>query len=510
MLARLTRLTSARRNPRPVALALVLTAAAIFGGLASAATGAQKDDAATAPIPPIAAPLADAAPTAAPPGDPATTATEQTQAAQPEAPPPVNPELKARLDGSGAAIVAGQRIRLELLRRFYAARNYDTVWDKHADAVKALLAAIGRADEHGIDPNLFHAAFLQQRGASLTPLDRELLVSDAVLGFADALARGAVPVEERPRTEALTPGPIDLVAVVDKVLAAPDPGQELEALAPQTPEYAAVQRAYAAARAPTQSQPHYGRRTPAQGSDYQRRQLAVALERLRWLPRHLPATRLWVNTEDAHLDFYRDGNRVFSTRVVVGEVDKQTPEFETHTPTVLFNPPWYVPRSIAAKEIMPKLAYNPGYLAQHHMSWHGGTIRQDAGPYSALGRIKFEMPDPFDVYLHDTPSRGIFASADRRRSHGCVRVENPVRLASLLLNEDEAMVSRGVEAGYTHQQRLAKPVPVFIVYQTVSVDPSGRVQFLPDHYGRDALIWSLLNRSSEPAVEQIALNRPRS
>jgi murein L,D-transpeptidase YcbB/YkuD len=267
-----------------------------------------------------------------------------------------------------------------------------------------------------------------------------------------------------------------------------------------------LQRAYAAAGAPIAAPAAAGRRRPvSDNSPFQRKELAVALERQRWLPRHLPATRIWVNTEDAHLDFYRDDRKVFSTRVVVGERDKQTPEFETHTPSVLFNPPWYVPRSIAAKEILPKLASNPGYLAQHHMSWHSGTIRQDAGPYSALGRLKFEMPDPFDVYLHDTPSRGLFAAAERHRSHGCVRVQNPTELAALLLNEDEATIERKVAVGYSHRQGLPRPVPVFIVYQTVTVDPNGSVRFLPDVYSRDEHLWELLNRRPQGAVEQIAL-----
>lgn len=483
--------------------ALTLTAAFCGGLLLASAAMAAADSAATAPIPPAQAPA----------GDPAASAPAEAAAAepaQPEAPPPINPELKARLDGSHAAVVEGERTHPELLRRFYAARNYDTVWDKKPEQAQALLAAAAQAQAHGLDPNLFHVSFLQRHAAALSPLDREMLTSDAVLGFADALARGAVPPEERPSTWALNPGPVDAVAAVDKALEGSDPARAIVALAPQTPEYAALQRAYAASRAPAAPPPGRGQRVAAPGTSVQVKELAVALERQRWLPRQLPATRLWVNTEDAHLDFYRENQRVFSTRVVVGQVDKQTPEFVTHSPSVLFNPPWYVPRSIAAKEIMPKLAYDPGYLAQHHMSWHGGTIRQDAGPYSALGRIKFEMPDPFDVYLHDTPSKALFASADRRRSHGCVRVENPFRLAAALLNEDESTISRKVEVGYSHRQELAHPIPVFVVYQTVTVDPAGRVQFHPDYYGRDEHVWELLNRSPQGATEQIALaNRTR-
>lgn len=513
MLARLSRSPLMRRSPMRVSFAIAAIAAIACAG--AFGRDSLAEDAATAPIPPAATaaatPDATAPPaeTAAGTPDATTSSAESATAepAQPEAPPPINPALKAKLDGSGAVVVEGQRTHAALLRRFYAARNYDTVWDKHS--AQALLTAAGRAEEHGLDPSLFHVGFLQQHGASLDPIDRELLTSDAILGFADALARGAVPVEERPRTEALNPEPLDIPAVVDKALDDLNPAQAIGALAPQSPEYAALQRAYLAARTPT-TQTVRGGRITARGNPVQQRELAVALERLRWLPRHMPGSYLWVNTEDAHLDFYRDGQKAFSTRVVVGEDDKQTPEFETHTPSVLFNPPWYVPRSIFVKEIMPKLAYNPGYLAQHHMSWHAGTVRQDAGPYSALGRIKFEMEDPFDVYLHDTPSKGLFASADRRRSHGCVRVQNPFELASLLLSEPLSEIERKVGVGYSHRQGLAKPVPVFVVYQTVGIDRYGRVEFRPDYYGRDALIWSLLNRPAENAIEQVAFdNRPR-
>ncbi|HEX3538202.1 MAG TPA: L,D-transpeptidase family protein [Stellaceae bacterium] len=500
MLAR-SRFSPVRRHAGPAAIAVALIAAGLFAPLqfTPLAVAAGDEAVATAPIP--------QAQTA-----PAEEATTATAAPQPEAPPPVNPELKAKLDGSRPVVIEGERAHSDLLRKFYAARNYDTVWDKQPVQVEALLAAIGRAEEHGLNPNLFHATLLQRRGAALTPLDRELLISDAVLGFADALGRGAVPPEERPSTWALTPGAVDTVAAVDKALAEPDPARAIEALAPQTPEYTALQRAYAQARTPAPVPAGRGQRVPMQqpGPSAQLKELAVALERERWLPRHLPATRLWVNTEDAHLDFYRDNQKVFSTRVIVGQVDKQTPEFETHSPSVLFNPPWYVPRSIFVKEIMPKLAYNPGYLAEHHMSWHAGTVRQDAGPYSALGRLKFEMQDPFDVYLHDTPSRGLFAAADRRRSHGCVRVENPVKLASVLLNEDESSINRKVGVGYSHRQELAHPVPVFVVYQTVTVDAGGKVQFHPDGYGRDDRVWQALNRAPQAETEQIAsVSRPR-
>jgi murein L,D-transpeptidase YcbB/YkuD len=231
------------------------------------------------------------------------------------------------------------------------------------------------------------------------------------------------------------------------------------------------------------------------------RQVAVALERLRWLPRVLPADRVWVDTADARLELFRDNRLVFATRVVIGEDNWQTPEVIANSTSILFNPPWLVPRSIAVKEILPRLAWDPDYLARHHMTWRaGGTFRQEPGPHSALGRLKFEMPNQFDVFLHDTPMKELFASVDRRRSHGCVRIENPRMLAAMLLQKGPEAIDRAIAVGYTHRQSLPTPVPIFLVYQTVVVEPDGSVQFRPDFYGRDEKIWQRLIRPAHRPV----------
>src|SRR5439155_19050605 len=223
--------------------------------------------------------------------------------------------------------------------------------------------------------------------------------------------------------------------------------QLVESLAPSSSEYNAMRRAYAEYRAmlepgrPTNAadaRKNPGRR-PTEGravAEKRLRQLAVNLERLRWLPRFIPQDRVVVNAAMARLQLFRDNRPVFTTRVVVGETDKQTPEFQSTIHDILFNPPWNVPRSIVQKEILPKLAADPNYLSNHHMRWRsGGAIQQEAGPYSALGRLKFEMTDRYDVYLHDTPQKSLFQSASRLMSHGCVRVESPRVLAALLLDQ---------------------------------------------------------------------------
>jgi L,D-transpeptidase YcbB len=419
-------------------------------------------------------------------------------------------DIEDRLDLAGRVVVAGERLHQHLVRRFYAEHGWTTVWDRHQKAAAALLTEVLRADRHGLDPAAFHATTLAGTRA-LSPVEHDLLLSDAILSYADALAGGAVPVGERPEAEDLRPAPADVIAVVDRALSAPDPAQLVEALAPASPQYLAMRQAYrdylvlaASDRARTggRSFASAPRLNAAEGLR-RARQIAINLERLRWLPRDLPPDRLVVDTTVAQLQLFRDNVPVFTTRVVVGEADKQTPELQSVVEDVLFNPPWNIPPSIIKKEILPKLAVNRGYLAEHHMRRRGPmAIQQEAGPYSALGRLKFEMNDRFDVYLHDTPEKWRFQAADRRMSHGCVRVENPRELASLLLDESREAIDQAIAANRTHSRKLPVSLPVFIVYRTAAVESDGTISFRSDPYDRDPAIWASLSRAREAPMAQ--------
>jgi murein L,D-transpeptidase YcbB/YkuD len=421
-----------------------------------------------------------------------------------------NPEIKTRLDSPGKPTVAGERLHGWLLRRFYNAHEYQMVWDGHpAEAGRLLRDAVLHAADHGLDPGLFHGTALGERGPNLSPVERDLLLSDAFLSYADALARGAMPIEERMDDEDLTPEPVDIVAVIDAAIVAPDPAKVIEALAPASAEYEAMRRAYAEYRAfalGTQAvRTKTGRPSleRAAAAEPRMRQLVVNLERLRWLPRQMPRDRVVVNAAMARLQLFRDDRPVFTTRVVVGETDKQTPELQSTINDVLFNPPWNIPRSIAQKEILPKLAADPGYLASHHMRFRSnGAIQQEAGAYSALGRLKFEMTDRYDVYLHDTPTKSLFQSTSRMMSHGCVRVENPRALAVMLLGQPLEAIDKGIAAGHTSRRALPVPMPIFIVYQTAHVESDGSVQFRGDPYERDEEIWRYLTRTQPLPVAQ--------
>jgi murein L,D-transpeptidase YcbB/YkuD len=488
----------ARQRAARVCAAATIAAALGLVAASNAVATAPGDSAAT--LVPTALPPAEVAPAAA----------------------PGYSEIRNRIENAAGLVIAGERLHGALLRQFYAAHAYAPLWPTHQPQAAALLGAVLRAGEQGLDPNLFHAAVLRNP-AALAPLDRELLLSDAFLAYADALARGALPIEDRMDDEDLQPEPIDVAAALDAALASPDPAAAIAALAPASPAYLALRQALQAYR----SQAAAGDAAPAGAVGAEARQprpastepsteaklraIEVNLERLRWLPRHLPPDRVWVNLAAAQLTFYRDDRPIFSGRVIIGQTDKQTPELQTTITSLLFNPPWNVPRSIATTEILPKLAQNPDYLARHHMVIRGnGAIEQLPGRGTALGLLKFEMTDRFDVYLHDTPERFLFARDNRRQSHGCVRVQNPRDLAALLLQQPVEVINKGIAAGFTNRRMLPQPVPVFLVYQTAVVGPDGRIIFLPDVYNRDEEIWQRLHPLGQPPVaeHQSAAQRP--
>jgi murein L,D-transpeptidase YcbB/YkuD len=395
-------------------------------------------------------------------------------------------ELGKLLDSGPEFVVGGDRLNVELLRRFYARHGFEPIWTTRQAQASSLTNAVLHAGDQGLAPELFHANLLLS--PTLPPLYRELVLSDAFLSYADALARGVMPVERRRDDEVLTPEPIDVTAALDAAIASPDPAAMIEALAPTTPTYRLLRQALQNLQSGA----------PAGGkiATTRLRQIEVNLERERWLPRHLPPDRVWVNVADERVALYRDDQPVFSTKVIVGqdELRNQSPEFQTVIDGVLFNPPWTIPRDIATDEILPKTASDPDYLAQHNMViLPDGELQQLAGPNSGLGQLMFYMNNRFDVYLHDTPSKDLFSRENRRISHGCIRVEEPRQLAALLMQQPIDAIDQAIATGSTTRSSLPAPVPVFVAYETAFADADGKLQFRADVYGRDAEISQFLD-----------------
>lgn len=213
------------------------------------------------------------------------------------------------------------------------------------------------------------------------------------------------------------------------------------------------------------------------------RQLAVNLERRRWLERDPPATRIDVNTAATVLAYWRGGQLRDQRRVVAGQPDWETPELRSPIFQLVANPSWTVPRSIQEEEIAPKGA---AYMLQNNMVWRDGWIVQLPGPDNALGMVKLDMRNDQSIYLHDTPAKALFADNERHLSHGCVRVEDAIGFARMLAEDDGILPDLdGALAGSEETfVKLKAEVPVRLLYHTAFVD-GGRVRLRADAYGWD-------------------------
>jgi L,D-transpeptidase YcbB len=228
------------------------------------------------------------------------------------------------------------------------------------------------------------------------------------------------------------------------------------------------------------------------------RQIAVNMERLRWMPHDLGAQYILVNVPDASLVLMESGQQALVSRVVVGAPDKPTPILATKAVAVTINPAWHVPKSIVAKEIQPKLDQDSDYLESKHMEMENGEVVQLPGPDNALGSVKFEMPNAFDVYLHDTPSKHAFLSDERALSHGCVRVEQIKPLVEHMLGMSDDELQQAIAGGKTEARRLKQPIPVYIQYFTAIARDDGRTVFRADIYGRDTRMIGIMFPGQAP------------
>ena len=223
-------------------------------------------------------------------------------------------------------------------------------------------------------------------------------------------------------------------------------------------------------------------------------QILANMERWRWMPATMPATRVQVNTGAAIVTLFRDHKPVMSMKAVSGKPGDETPMLMSTIHSVVINPPWNVPAGIAQRELWPKEKASPGYLARHGyriIPVEGGQprLQQASGDQSALGRFKFDFDNPFAVYLHDTPSKGGFDLYARNASHGCVRLERPRALAEALLEGDPTWtpdaIDKQLEGDKTVRARLVNQTPVFILYWTAFAGSDGQMHFRSDPYNWD-------------------------
>jgi len=247
--------------------------------------------------------------------------------------------------------------------------------------------------------------------------------------------------------------------------------------------------------------------------------IIVNMERWRWLPRDLGNPHVIVNVPDYTLTLYNNDKVYWHTRIVVGKPNLATPMVSADMKFITVNPTWNVPPSIIEKEYLPALEADPQALDRIGLKLTqdaDGTIHisQPPGAGNALGRIRFNFPNKFLVYQHDTPDKHLFAREKRAYSHGCMRVQNPLtygeKLLSLVLPKERYTEARleSMFGGNEININFPKFIPVHLTYQTAFVDESGKLQLRDDVYGRDAKMFAIL-KSNERKVADLAMERPR-
>ncbi|SDY47678.1 L,D-transpeptidase scaffold domain-containing protein [Hymenobacter psychrophilus] len=445
----------------------------------------------------------------------------------PAAAVPVLPLVRALLDTATAGSARAADVRRHLQAGPEVRALYDSAtapyWTQPADSLndlaRAALALLARAPEHGLQPAYYQLAGLQALRDSLrqpaSPAHRagqqarlEVALSDAVLRFMWDLHRGRLRPYTASATEKAAGRVWQPAAVLRAGLAQ---GQVVAAMLAGRPtgrEYRHLQAALARWLHTLPAQPQPG--SAARRRQYE--QAAVNLERWRWNPLPPDSAYLYLNIPAYELLALEGDSVTRRHRVIVGAPRTPTPTLSSVVRHFTLAPDWHVPRSIATREMLPRIRRDVGYLARNNyavydarghlldpaaINWRQVTaanfryyIRQSAGCDNALGNVVFRFVNPYSVYLHDTPMRQYFARPDRALSHGCMRLAEPLQLAAYLLRRGGQPVRLPSEEECARQPRprqvaLRRPMPLHVRYATCQA-AGDSLQFLADIYQLDA------------------------
>lgn len=387
---------------------------------------------------------------------------------------------------------------------FYRDRGFAPLWSQQGvptAAAKEAMAFLKRVEADGLDPADYPVPDFASAAADALAED-ELKLTGSILAFARHAQTGRVSftrVSGAIFYDQVFPNPADVLSK----MTSGSVSESLDSFNPQHPGYKALKAKLAE---------HRRSRPDSIGI------LLANMERWRWLPRSLGAAHVVVNIPDYTLRIVNDGKPIWSTRIVVGKPGElATPLLSETLKYITVNPTWNVPPSIIRNEYLPALQSNPGALSRLGLKASrnpDGSLRlyQPPGNRNALGRIRFNFPNKFLVYQHDTPSKHLFASKDRAFSHGCMRVQNPEQYAEMLLSlsqKNEAYTAERIRKLYGDDERtinLKAPIPVHITYQTAFVAEAGALQTRRDVYGRDKEVLALL-RGKDRRIADIPIAR---
>jgi L,D-transpeptidase YcbB len=356
-----------------------------------------------------------------------------------------------------------------------SAQDAAAQWDKESSG--ELLAAIEDARSEGLDPRDYDPEPLRRALAAGQTARIDQLASERFRHLARDYTQGHVGPEDRIGWHIVGPrlSTLDADALMARALAERRIGPLLAQLLPVDPRYLQLRKALSQTRDPAKAQT-----------------IRVNMERWRWLPRTLGSSRLEANVPSYTLTYSAEGRTLATHRVIVGKPGTPTPQFSATVTGFILNPWWNVPSSIIRESVGALIRTRPQVARARGYVWSGGSVRQQPGPGNSLGQMKLVMPNPFSVYIHDTPSKALFARPVRALSHGCVRTEHPFDLASVLLagqpGGSRAEIDAIVAGGETKKVELARPVPVYMLYFTAEADATGKLVTYPDIYERDAVV----------------------
>ncbi|MGQ0674187.1 MAG: L,D-transpeptidase family protein [Hyphomicrobium sp.] len=410
----------------------------------------------------------------------------------------------------------------EALQAFYEARNDAPVWvGEHGLTAKAraAIAEIQRADDWGLVASEFVVPRMKGDGETGPDPSRddlakaEMAVSLAVMQYhrharggriADPAKQLSSYLDRRPRLR-------DRKTFLEDLARTDDPAAYLVGLHPQQPEFKRLLDAWRIARGKSGQNAK-----PMRGSKGNADQLLANMQQWRWMPEDLGEYYVWVNVPEYTIRIVRNGEVLFTERITAGLVNKQTPIFSDEIERVTFKSRWRVPDSIKVREVWPSLLRGGGMMRQHGLIMMRGeeeidwrkidwskanmqdyTLWQPPGPKNQLGLVKFSFPNKHYVFMHDTPDKYMFAWNRRANSHGCMRIRNPLQMATLILDRDKGWnrshIDDLVTSGPDHNViELDKKIPVHITYFTARIDETGKMQTWPDVYGHEKRVRQAL------------------
>jgi murein L,D-transpeptidase YcbB/YkuD len=393
---------------------------------------------------------------------------------------------------------------------FYQDRNLAPLWlDKGVENRRAtsVIARIKNAYADGLEPSDYKAPNF--RGLEPDALaEAELKLTQTVLTFARHLQAGRFPYTHVSRNIELPQLPPETADILGSVADAADAGQALDAFSPQQEPYRKLKAMLAELR---------GKSSAAKSEVSRQIETVIAnMERWRWYPRDLGNAYVLVNQPDFTLTVMRNGAQAWTTRIVIGKPSMPTPLLSETMKYITVNPTWHVPPSIVHNEYLPALAQDPTVLDRMglRVSYSGGGVQitQPPGDGNALGRIRFNFPNRFSVYQHDTPDKHLFGQEFRAYSHGCMRVQDPAKYAEVLLNiarPHERWTAERIKNmfGSAEQDIQLQPTQIWVhlTYQTAFVDNAGKLQVRRDVYNLDSRTLAAIKSERgmlEPAPER--------